>query len=316
MIDIYLCEESAMEQENTINYFEKFMKILIAHDKRVDKNLDEMERLTNEIFLIDMTRCAEMLCNTYSIINFCKEHNEPYIVCGAAASLYSLYLLGLTKINPVDIHARYETFLGTRQNPKIVNNIEIKVRPAFQKELFDYVEYVISKDGHGVDQMYTIKISAAELLEDFKDVNRSIHYLEGLSIIKKELLDGNAASLGITVDPRELYDIKEDITLNDVISLISRAHATTEGLTNRPITPFEDRDSVFNYYHDENYLDKEKSYQIMEDARKGISLQPYLEKGLISKEEFELLSKIKYLFPRAHGAECAYYYLLRLAITK
>ncbi len=102
--------------------------------------------------------------------------------------------------------------------------------------------------------------------------------LEGLPIIKKELLEGDATSLGMNVDPRKLYDIKEDMTLNDVISLVSRAHATTEGLTKRPITPFEDRDSVFNYYHDGKYLDKETCYQIMEDARKGISLQPYLEK--------------------------------------
>ena len=97
--------------------------------------------------------------------------------------------------------------------------------------------------------------------------------------------------------------------LNDIISIVSRSYSSTEAVD--PISPFDDRDSVFNYFN-RIVPDVDTCYSIMENVRKGkgtkVDFSPYeLPDEIVSK-----FSRIKYLCSRAHSAEFVYYHLLKV----
>lgn len=99
---------------------------------------DGLKRVTKELSIIVKGGNAHMIRLVYMLSSYCKKHNEPFLLYGPLASLYIFYLLEVSKFNPLATGSRPETLLGTYNNPKTLDYIEIGVRHSFEDELYSY----------------------------------------------------------------------------------------------------------------------------------------------------------------------------------
>ena len=95
----------------------------------------EIDRLRDEMVAIIGHGSAHLIDLIHQLSLLCESRSEPLVLCGCVASLFTLYLLGVAKFNPLKTGARYETLLGTAKQPKRFNAVEFRVRPGFKDEL-------------------------------------------------------------------------------------------------------------------------------------------------------------------------------------
>ena len=115
---------------------DKYLNIIIS--KLEEKNIsdEQITRVEEELNLIYEGNNSEIIYECLQLALFCKQNNEPYSLNGTISSLLILYLLGVSKVNPCLINARYETGLGIPYEAKSIY-LEMRVREAFLNKMVD-----------------------------------------------------------------------------------------------------------------------------------------------------------------------------------
>ena len=228
--------------------------------KALESN-DGIKRVTKELSIIAKGGNAHMIRLVYMLSSYCKKHNEPFLLYGPLASLYVFYLLEVSKFNPLATGSRPETLLGTYNNPKSIDFIEIGVRPSFEDELYSYCA---SKEKIGSPYAY------------FQDIDGSKHYklrfLDQDSVEKEETETRAYVPFKVLKDP--LSHIDEGIGLSIVpLTMLDEAKKVLDD------NPDIDYRSAIDQVH--NVIAKDNLYDINEVASHFIDPdKPYEEELL------------------------------------
>ena len=319
---------------------------ILSKSNKLDelKEKGNFDRLLQELLLIYKGRNAEVVLKTIQMCQYCSSMNEPYILLHNEGALYLFYLVDIIKMSPIKTEVIYQNLLGTYYDTKPYNCIYIEVRQAFCAQLerycletySDYQAYYdvnscnkpilhryhffkknidLSDKIESVDK-YDLPVFKAqfdttgegivvfvadhELLEEVKnmlDDNPNIDYQHRLKTVASHVTKDEEDDDGVESNYLRL--------LNSMISSISQSRSCYDN-NSGDISPFYDRDSVFNAYV---HYGEETAYKMMEEARKGRFAKSHY-RDFVSEPKFAKLAHCRYLICRAHSAQLAYFYLL------
>ena len=94
------------------------LKSIVEKNRRPLFNEGYQTRLEIEIEIIHRIKQSKVVWFCYEIIEEAKRKNEPYLIRGPIADLYLLYLLKITKFNPIETNCCFEACLGIMSKPK------------------------------------------------------------------------------------------------------------------------------------------------------------------------------------------------------
>ena len=111
---------------------------VIKDSPRFPKLDNEHKRLSQEILILLKSKQMKVIWFAYLLSQENKKHNEPYIVRGTLPDLYLLYVLEITKFNPIGTDCCYQACLGTYDKPKESLIFDISFRKEFVKHMMEY----------------------------------------------------------------------------------------------------------------------------------------------------------------------------------
>ncbi len=141
---------------------EKYYPIIkesIEQSNMYRNNKVDNDRINEELTIIHKVRMSKLIYFLFTISSELKKRNEPYMIHGTLPDLYILYVLGVTKFNPIEIGCCYESCIGTLDNPKSQISIDIVIRKR-NKDKLDIIDFIsnIEKDYSYVNHhVYPIK---------------------------------------------------------------------------------------------------------------------------------------------------------------
>lgn len=297
---------------------------LLEESLKSSKNYanEELNRINEELAIIHKMNMSLLIYYLFSISKELKKDNEPYMINGTLSNLYILYVLGVTKFNPMEIGCCYEACIGTIDNPKEMHSINIVVREGIDKE---YINRLTSIPGDEYDYVNHPEKSFQTLLIpkeiDINDVftnvvfNNTIHptikdeytYIKLLSITISESEFLNSICYFNNkygeVDINDALEVYKDHffdrviqekgfidryasfkvnTIFDMLKLMAHYHSTHK-LDSSEDSIFSDRESVFEYFNKELGLSSNESYHLMEEIRKGKHHSFGLDKDFLNR---------------------------------
>lgn len=295
-----------------------------------------LERYNTELEIICKQEWESVFMVAHLITKKMKEDNQIIIPVGCTSSLFIAYLLGISRINPINYNIPYETFIGTHGEE--TPNIELRVGWKYLiGPLKSYAEKLLGREKVVATIPYNY-IKLELLINDNLSISIiagnfpiRLRYLEEITGVKHSDIEINnkeiekllkikeiSQILGFQSDkgnqiftgvkPQNIdhlvkaYNLLYGIGIwNNNVETLVRTHDIAE----LPCS----RDDIFLYLNSKG-IERETAYKIMEFVRKGkcakdnVTWKEYSEvmiKYNIPEWYIKSLEKIKFLLPTAHN---------------
>ena len=299
------------------------IKESIEHSSMYRNNEVDKNRLNEELTIVHKVRMSKLIYFLFTISSELKKHNEPYMINGTLPNLYILYILGVTKFNPIEIGCCYEACIGTIDNPKECLSIEIVVRKQYINKL--YIENLISKFGKEYnyvnyptksfqsllipkeiecDELFSTKITGGEvqvvindeytynkLLSIFVWESKKLWSIYNFNSKYGEVNKNEALEVYKTIffdeviQEQEFIDTYSSFKIDNIYDMLKLMafSHSTHKVEDPSSYYFSDRESVFKYFNKLLGLSNSQSYYMMETIRKGHYCSIVIDENLFNK---------------------------------
>ena len=171
------------------------IKESIEHSNMYKNDKVDSDRINEELTIIHKVRMSKLIYFLFTISSELKKRNELYMINGTLPNLYLLYVLGVTKFNPIEIGCCYESCIGTLENPKSQITIDIVISKRNEDKL-DIIDFIsnIEKDYNYINHhAYPVKSYQTLVLPKEIDCNE---------IFKTQIIDN---SIQVVVNDEYTY---------------------------------------------------------------------------------------------------------------
>jgi error-prone DNA polymerase len=96
-----------------------------------------LERLQRELAVIEATNLAEFFLINWDLMRYAKEHGIPGQGRGSAADSIIAYVLGITRVDPIEHHLLFERFL--HEGMTTMPDIDVDFSTAHREQVIQYI---------------------------------------------------------------------------------------------------------------------------------------------------------------------------------
>lgn len=136
--------------------------------QNIDLDDKQYERLNRELLLINLTKSFKALYIAYLLTSRIKEDGKNYCLFNIYNNLLINYLLGISKVDPLDKQFLYELpfepALGISSDPKKMI-IQIWVSPDYRKTLLDYLQNIIKNNKLQLVELINLRNDEVQISE-------------------------------------------------------------------------------------------------------------------------------------------------------
>ena len=298
----------------------------------IDNEID-INRLNEELSIIHKAMLSKTIHYLYCISKELKKNNEPYIINGTLSNLYLLYILGITKFNPIEIGCCFEVCIGTIDNPKCYLPIDIVIRKTYENKLdiesiissidedcyyinhptkshqilvipkeIDYnrlfkTQIIGNNTQVAIDDEYTYnRLLSISVAESDKLWSISHFYSKYGEVPINEAIDiYKTVFFDKALQEKKFIDTYSSFKVNSVSDMLKlMAFYHSTHKVNKPSSyVFSDRESVFEYFNKELGLSNNQSYRLMEVVRKGQYKSSIINDDITSKLSNNILNDLE-----------------------
>lgn len=300
-------------------------------------------RYENELNLIYKNNYESLFMLNHQIAKRAKEDNEYFILRGIGSNSYIAYLLGVSKLNPIDYNLEYEMSYGL--NGEKAPEFYYFFSNAYYPTIMKYVKESVSKDVNydttyidnnlikylvhvhifadtGIDTLYELKnvtgmdyncinFSDKNIWDVFSNYNKLFCYMPSyfnrklFQQIQPKSFEELCTIYGLT---KSTFDFEKGFDL--VEQIIQMKECST-------------RDDVYSFLLSKN-IEKAVAFEIAEFIRRGkannvkyseqwYKYEKIMEKHNIDSTYIEKCKKIKYLFPKSNVLNNVVYLIKHIA---
>lgn len=324
-------DELSLERkfEGKIKYYNKIKNILFSSNKSFNGTIDE-NRLKDELNLLYKTNASKGIYYCYKIAEEAKANNEPYIVLGTVANLYILYLLGVTKFNPIEYKCYYQTCLGTINKPREFLSFKFNFRSEYYNKIKGliinketnsiyekFLEYKVDNNSFSRSSMrfkidgnsfyFSKSNNILSIIRPLKEKYGDVNFDEAFKDFKTVIFDENFTTKFYASNAKRIgiKTIDDAIKIEEInrISHIDRNTTSTK--------KFYDRESIYDYFVNVKNISEEEALAISEAISMGhFSLKVIdkkILKELVTTDELNELANIFYLPPKGDALGALYW---------
>ena len=273
-----------------------------------------LSRLNREIYYAEHFQVEEELIALHKLSIYLKENNIPYFLQGNTSNLYMLYLLGISRVNPLDFNLRYENFFGLELEKTKLRASQLFINMAVPTECHSAVLDKIKseqmlKNKKTETRKYSFNIGKISIAHfdmpcEIKDYFSETDFNILLEFILEEYNDDDFANAIDTV-----FDCKSDITLDDAIKVFGLIHSSWNfddiliafsqldmPLSDVPVFYDDVFDMLLN-----NFTNKD-AWKYADSVHWGNDLSQEVAR-YVPPAIFNWCNSALYLFPKAHALE-------------
>ena len=155
-------EYETLEKESLSEYTDDYKYELLVYDLLNVIDLDEKQykRLNEELRLIRLSKSFSSIYISYLLTSKIRKDGKNYLLFCDNNNLLINYLLGISKVNPLDTQflydLPYEPVLGILEEPKKLM-IQIWVSPDYHQTLVEYLKSIINEDYNLLNRLNVYK---------------------------------------------------------------------------------------------------------------------------------------------------------------
>ena len=145
---------------NEEEHYHQLLRDAVSKSESYPTDPDWIKRLNDELDAVHYFKKSKAIWFGYLIAKKAQEDNEDYFIRNTIPDLYLVYVLGVTKVNPITDKRDYRVCLGTKNSPSSYFEFDFSVRKGYEDTLRELVKSI---EPDSKIYFYTLdKISANE----------------------------------------------------------------------------------------------------------------------------------------------------------
>lgn len=190
-----------------------------------------LSRLNREIYYAEHFKIEEEIIALHKLSIYLKEKNIPYYFNGNASNLYILYLLGISRVNPLEFNLSYENFFGLELESSKVRTSQFVISMVVPNECYSAIlekvkseQILQNKKTERRDYSFGIGKISIEHLEMPCKINGYYSKTNYTALVKFILEVYDDDDFVNAIDT--MFDCKSDISLADAIKVFGLIHSS------------------------------------------------------------------------------------------